>query len=111
MSSWHAHYRNEFGEYEITFTSKEKEKTFAVEKVCKAIMDGLVQSPDDTAIVVRCKDCKNWQSDIGWCDEHSSFIDEKGIKCHAWESDNWRMFNEDDYCSYGERKERDKNEL
>ena len=55
--------------------------------------------------IVRCKDCKYWNSDIGWCYKHSSFINAKGEKCQPWESNEWRMFNEDDYCSYGERKE------
>ena len=73
------------------------------EQYRKGLKDGYERRDSE---IVRCKDCKNWQSDIGWCDEHSSFIDEKGIKCHPCESDNWRMFNEDDYCSCGEKKER-----
>lgn len=58
----------------------------------------------DAVEVVRCKDCKHWDSGTGWCSEHSSFIDEKGVKCHPWESSNWRMFDENDYCSVGERR-------
>lgn len=43
--------------------------------------------------VVRCKDCKYWHEGTGWCDQHSYF-----------EEDEWKMFDEDDFCSYGERK-------
>lgn len=56
----------------------------------------------DVEPVVRCKDCKHYHASEGWCDEHSSFIDGRGVKCHPWESSEWRMFNEDDFCSYGE---------
>ena len=59
----------------------------------------------DVVAVVRCKDCKHYHASEGWCDEHSSFIDGRGVKCHPWESSEWRMFNEDDFCSYGEREE------
>lgn len=59
----------------------------------------------DVAEVVRCKDCKHWDKETGWCTEHSSFIDERGVFCHPWESANWKMFYDNDYCSYGERKE------
>lgn len=66
----------------------------------------LLQQPRVDAVpVVRCKECKHYHAEQGWCDEHSSFIDERGVKCHPWESNDWRMFNEDDFCSYGERKE------
>lgn len=58
----------------------------------------------DATPVVRCKDCKYWHKDIGWCDKHSHFVDEKDGACHPWESPNWKMFDADDFCSYGERK-------
>lgn len=51
MSWWNAKYKNHHDEYEITFGSKYKEKTKIVEKVCKWIIDKLVQSEDDIAIV------------------------------------------------------------
>ena len=50
MSWWNAKYKNAHDEYEITFGSKYKEKTKIVEKVCKWIIDKLVQSEDDIAI-------------------------------------------------------------
>ena len=55
--------------------------------------------------VVHCKECKNWHKDIGWCDKHSHFIDSDGEFCHPWESSNWKMFDENDFCSDGERRE------
>ena len=59
MSWWNAKYKNDHDEYEITFGSKYKEKTKIVEKVCKWIIDNLVQSEDDMAIVRhgRWKEC------------------------------------------------------
>ena len=59
----------------------------------------------DAVEVVRCKDCKYWHEETGWCDQHSWFIEEDGEPCHPWESNNWKMLNEDDFCSYGERKD------
>ena len=46
--------------------------------------------------VVRCKDCKYWHEEIGWCDENSHFFND-GM--------NWDIFEADDFCSYGERKD------
>lgn len=50
----------------------------------------------DAVPVIRCKDCKHWdnENDIGWCDIHSNFSD-----------DEWTMFDADDFCSAGERRE------
>lgn len=39
MSYWNAKYTNDYGEYEITFASKDPTLTKAVEKVCQAIID------------------------------------------------------------------------
>ena len=55
--------------------------------------------------VVHCKECKNWHKDIGWCDKHSHFIDSDGEFCHPWESSNWKMFDENDFCSDGEKRD------
>ena len=60
----------------------------------------------DAEQVVRCKDCKHWHEETGWCIHHSCFIDSDGAACHPWESANWKMFEENDFCSYGERKEK-----
>lgn len=47
MSSWHAKYKNDYGEYEITFTSKSFEKVKVVEKICQEIMDDRIQTLED----------------------------------------------------------------
>ena len=47
MSWWNAKYKNDFGEYEITFGSKDYEKTRAVERVCQAIIDKRIKTQDD----------------------------------------------------------------
>ena len=58
----------------------------------------------DAVEVVRCGRCKNYHAELGWCDLHSHFIDDDGEACHPSESANWKMFNEDDFCSDGERR-------
>lgn len=63
--------------------------------------------PDDMVAVVRCKDCKHYHEAEGWCDEHSSFIDDRGEKCRPWEGNDWRMFEDYDFCSYGKLKDGD----
>ena len=45
--------------------------------------------------VVRCRDCKYWDSETGFCDKHSRFY-HGGL--------DWDMFNDDDFCSCGERR-------
>ena len=50
----------------------------------------------DAVEVVRCRDCKHWDSETWFCDNHSTFGH------HGLE---WNMFSEDDFCSYGERKD------
>lgn len=54
--------------------------------------------------VVRCKDCKHYHPEEGWCDEHSHFLKHDGEFCHPWESSDWKMFPEDYYCADGERR-------
>ena len=55
----------------------------------------------DNVPVVRCKDCKHWNSNTGWCKQHSHFWDEHNKFCYPWESNEWKMFNENDFCSDG----------
>lgn len=52
----------------------------------------------DAVEVVRCRECVHWSNEVGicWCDMHSHF---KG--------EDWNMFDADDYCSYGERRNDD----
>ena len=58
----------------------------------------------DAVEVVRCRDCKHWHEETGWCNQHSHFVDIEGGACHPWESSEWKMFVENDFCSYGERR-------
>lgn len=51
MSWWNAIYKNNDDDYVITFGSKDYKKTKAVEKVCGAVIDGKVNSPDDVEII------------------------------------------------------------
>jgi hypothetical protein len=66
------------------------------------IIDEIDNAPD--VEVVRCKDCKHWHEETGWCYHHSHFVDTNGGFCHPWESTDWKMLNADDFCSYGERR-------
>ena len=59
----------------------------------------------DAVPVVRCSECKHWNEEIEWCNLHSCFITPNGDFCHPWESDNWKTFDKNDFCSYGEIKE------
>ena len=52
----------------------------------------------DAVEVVRCLDCKHWDSETWLCDNHSTF-GHHGLELN--------MFSEDDFCSYGERKDGD----
>ena len=57
--------------------------------------------------VVRCKDCKHWHEETGWCYHHSHFVKSDGGFCHPWESADWKMFDADYWCADGERREQD----
>lgn len=54
--------------------------------------------------VVRCRECKHYHSDTGWCDQLSYFQTSDGEPCSPAESMDWKMFQENDYCSMGQRK-------
>ena len=45
--------------------------------------------------VVRCKDCRHWNEETGFCNNNSKFYHD-GL--------DWDMFNDDDFCSLGERR-------
>ena len=59
----------------------------------------------DAVEVVRCRECKNWHEETGFCEKHSYFVDADGVCCSPADSPNWTMFDPDDFCSYGKRKE------
>ena len=46
--------------------------------------------------VVRCKNCKHWEKETKRCSEHPDDFN------YGFE---WFEFDEDDFCSYGERRE------
>ena len=54
----------------------------------------------DAVPVVRCRDCKHWDSETWFCDINSTF-GHHGL--------DWNTFDEEDFCSYGERKDCDGN--
>lgn len=73
-----------------------KEGKGLVKSICVAIKCFVEQMPAVDAVeVVRCKDCMYWNSETGFCCKHSRFY-HGGL--------DWDMFNDDDSCSYGERK-------
>lgn len=59
----------------------------------------------DAVPVVRCRECKHYHAETGWCDQLSYFQTSDGGPCSPAESMEWKMFMEDDFCSYGQRKE------
>lgn len=61
--------------------------------------------PVHAAGVCYCWECKNYHPDVGWCDELSFFYDRDGDPCAPYESTEWKMFSENDFCSNGEPKE------
>lgn len=102
MSYWNAKYKNDYGEYEITFASKQKEETKAVEKLCQAIIDKRVKSADGIIIVRhgrwidhgvrdwRCSECgekvKKVRNVDGYCyDDKPNFCPNCGCKMQGVE--------------------------
>lgn len=61
-------------------------------------------SAADVAPVVRCRECKHYHAGTGWCDQLSFFRTSDGEPCSPAESMDWKMFQENDFCSMGQRK-------
>lgn len=59
----------------------------------------------DVSPVVRCKNCKHWHEQTGFCGKHSYFVDDDGLSCSPHESPNWTMWAPDNFCSSGELRE------
>lgn len=75
-------------------------------EVADMIEDCIENTPTIDAVpVVRCRECKHYHSDTGWCDQLSYFQTSDGEPCSPAESMDWKMFQENDYCSMGQRKE------
>lgn len=62
----------------------------------------------DAVEVVRCKNCKHWHEETGWCNEHSHFVDRLGDFCYPEENCEWKMFDADYFCKDGERKDNER---
>lgn len=58
----------------------------------------------DAVPVVRCWECKHYHAGTGWCDQLSYFQTPNGEPCSPAESMEWKMFQENDFCSMGQRK-------
>lgn len=58
----------------------------------------------DVVPVVRCRECKHYHAGTGWCDQLSYFQTPNGEPCSPAESMEWKMFQENDFCSMGQRK-------
>lgn len=72
----------------------------AIVGIVKLVKEEISKIPAaDVAPVVRCKDCLYWERDTGFCHYHSRYYDGGA----SWDI----FFNEDDFCSYGERNEND----
>ena len=80
-------------------------KEFANEQLTPLIENLIQKQPTaDVVEVVRCKDCKYWHQKTGYCLKHSYFKDADGMSCSPADSRDFTFFNEDDFCSYGERR-------
>jgi hypothetical protein len=53
----------------------------------------------DAAPVVRCKDCKHGESSVNALGESSCCCNNPDVGFYEW------LLDEDDFCSYGERKD------
>ena len=83
-------------------------KEFANEQLTPLIENLIQKQPTaDVVEVVRCKDCKYYNKKTGFCLKHSYFKDSDGMSCSPADSRDFTFFNEDDFCSYGERMDGD----
>ena len=74
-------------------------------KLVEATRDYIASlSAADVAPVVRCRECKHYHAGTGWCDQLSYFQTPNGEPCSPAESMEWKMFQENDFCSMGQRK-------
>ena len=55
--------------------------------------------------IVPCEKCDHYHRETGFCNKHSYFVDSDGMSCSPAESPNWTVWEENDFCSYGERKD------
>ena len=75
------------------------------EKIFEVFIDWVSREPTISAVpVVRCRECKHYHAGTGWCDQLSYFQTPNGEPCSPAESMEWKMFQENDFCSMGQRK-------
>lgn len=91
---------NDVGELEAAMLFKaEHIKAKADPELFVAVADMLSRMRDyatERADVVRCQECKHWNSDTWFCNLNSYFS-MYGLDLN--------IFSYDDFCSYGEKKE------
>lgn len=82
-------------------------KRSTASKAVKVLAEVLINTAPtiDAVPLVRCRECKHYHAEIGWCDQLSYFQTSDGEPCSPAESMDWKMFQENDYCSMGQRKE------
>lgn len=61
----------------------------------------LMVQPLKVGPLVLCNKCRHWHKETGWCNRHSHFVGADGEACHPWESTDWKILHENDFCSYG----------
>lgn len=83
----------------------EETKGSMAERVLNKVDEAPTIEAADVAEVVRCRECKHYHANTGWCNQLSYFQNSDGEPCSPAESMEWKMFMEDDFCSYGQRKE------
>lgn len=110
MSYWNAKYRNALGEYEITFASKSYEKTKVVEKICQAVMDDRIRTPEELESKLRVFKSNRIESDTvkgcEWCESLNKKTEDfkcgdvlaRGVVEHTfWGDGRWYM-QEPKFC-------------
>ena len=87
------------------FSNLPEDDKASVDEISNCIADVFNAPTVDAVEVVRCLECKHWHEETGFCEKHSYFVDCDGVCCSPADSPNWTMFDPDDFCSYGERKD------
>ena len=65
----------------------------------------LAAPKEEVVKVVHCGVCKHWHRETGYCGLHSYFHDSTGLCCSPAESQEWTMWDENGFCSDGEKEE------
>ncbi len=76
---------------ELPYRGFSGSKETAIRDIIEKYLDGRI------AHVVRCGECIHYSPDGDWCEINSHFYDEL--------LEDWNAFGEDDFCSFGERRD------